>query len=310
MAVLFMEIKPATTYSQQIEKIKERGCNIQDEDFAEMVLSQLNYYRFTAYFLPFRKDDGTYIEGTDFERVYQIYEFDREMRLLLLGALEQIEIFMRSQLAYYHGHAYGPMGYMDRKNFNSKHQHDKFLKNFNREIENNRNSKIVKHHKFKYGGNFPVWAAVELFSFGMTSKFFSDMKRRDRINLANQTIFSDEEKVQSWLKCCTDLRNICAHYGRLYFRNFPSIPAAPQEGDPPMGMSLFDEIIAAKMLYPDSDTWNSVVLAGIESLIDKYENAIELNDIGFQEDWKNALTKDNRKSAKTTATKELITTAD
>jgi abortive infection bacteriophage resistance protein len=90
-----MEVKPATTYEQQIEKLRERGCYIRDERIAERILSQLNYYRFSAYFLPFRKEDETYREGTDFMTVYLIYEFDREMRLLLLGALEQVEIFMR-----------------------------------------------------------------------------------------------------------------------------------------------------------------------------------------------------------------------
>ena len=81
-----MEVKPATTYEQQIEKLRERGCYIRDERIAERILSQLNYYRFSAYFLPFRKEDETYREGTDFMTVYLIYEFDREMRLLLLGA--------------------------------------------------------------------------------------------------------------------------------------------------------------------------------------------------------------------------------
>ncbi len=48
-------IKPATTYDEQIEKIKSRGCIIDNEQWAKEVLQQINYYRLTAYFLPYSR---------------------------------------------------------------------------------------------------------------------------------------------------------------------------------------------------------------------------------------------------------------
>ena len=304
-----MEVKPATTYEQQIEKLRERGCYIRDERIAERILSQLNYYRFSAYFLPFRKEDETYREGTDFMTVYLIYEFDREMRLLLLGALEQVEIFMRSHLAYFHAHTYGPLGYENSGNYDKKHKHSTFMKNFNREVENNKKSPLVQHHKAHYGGKFPIWAAVELFTFGMTSKFFADLPRAKRIEFANSVIFENEKKVQSWLKCCTDLRNTGAHYGRLYYRRFSSIPASP-DGWQKMGQMLIDEIIAVKMLYPDCNVWNDVYCEGIKRLISKYGNAINLNAIGFPEGWEDALIKAPPRGTSRESGKELVTSAN
>ena len=95
-------IKPPTTYRQQLEKLRSRGCIIKDETRAIDVLSKVNYYRLTAYFLPFKQLNETYIDGTDFDTVYQIYEFDRKIRLILFSAIEEIEVYLRSTLAYYH----------------------------------------------------------------------------------------------------------------------------------------------------------------------------------------------------------------
>jgi abortive infection bacteriophage resistance protein len=81
-------IKNQTTYEQQIEKLRSRGCIVQDEAFAKEILSNTNYYRLTAYFLPFKQADDTYISGTDFNTVYEIYEFDRKMRIVLFSAIE------------------------------------------------------------------------------------------------------------------------------------------------------------------------------------------------------------------------------
>jgi len=60
-------MKPKTTIQEQIQILKSRGCTIDNEEFAEKVLSHINYYRFTAYFLPYRSNDGTsYIQEIKF----------------------------------------------------------------------------------------------------------------------------------------------------------------------------------------------------------------------------------------------------
>jgi abortive infection bacteriophage resistance protein len=78
------------TYAQQIEKLRSRGCQVTDVPFCAKILSQVNYYRLSAYFLPFKKADGNYVEGTDFNRIFQIYEFDRDLRNVLFAVIEEI----------------------------------------------------------------------------------------------------------------------------------------------------------------------------------------------------------------------------
>ena len=59
-----MEIKPPVDYCQQLGKIAKRGCIIDNEQEALEFLKKVNYYRLTAYFLPFKTQDDRYISGT------------------------------------------------------------------------------------------------------------------------------------------------------------------------------------------------------------------------------------------------------
>ena len=282
---LAVDVKPATTFDEQLELLKKRNCLIVDPVFCKEVLKKVNYYRFSAYFLPFRLDDGTYREGTSFHRVYRIYEFDRKMRRILFSAIEQVEIYLRTQLAYYHAHKYGPLGYMDAANYHKNHDHARFEQVFSNEVKHGKNMPFVKHHYEKYDGNFPIWVATELFSFGMLSYFYGDMKTSDKKALAKELYGTTYRNLDSWLRCCTDLRNICAHYGRLYYRIFTAIPATPEGYKITLGRRLFDNIEMLKFLYPDRNIWNSEVVVAITALIEEYRGDIELNHIGFPAYW-------------------------
>ena len=284
-----MELKPATTFDEQLDLLEKRNCFISDPVFCKQVLQRINYYRFSAYFLPFRTESGMYKEGTSFHRVYRIYEFDRKMRQILFSAIEQVELYFRTQLAYFHAHKYGPLGYMDAANYGKKHDHVRFQQLFNEEVRRNRKILFVKHHLEKYAGNFPVWVATELFSFGMLSYFYGDMRTPDKKELARMLYGTTCHNLDSWLRCCTDLRNICAHYGRLYYRIFSAVPVTPDGFPIELGRRLFDNIVMLKFLYPDSERWNSEVLPSIAALIEEYSGDIELRHIGFPEEWEGYL---------------------
>ncbi len=92
--------KKPTTYQEQIELLKVRGCIIPDEDFCLKILRSANYYRLSAYFLPFKNSDDSFKPGTEFSKIVGIYNFDRELRSILFSAIEEIEIFLRTQFSY------------------------------------------------------------------------------------------------------------------------------------------------------------------------------------------------------------------
>lgn len=278
--------KPPLKYEEQLEKLKKRGCIINDDKKCISILESVNYYRLSAYFLPFKLDDGNYKEGLSFDRVFSIYEFDRKLHGILFNALEETEIFLRSKIAYFHAHEYGALGYMDKANFSVKAElHENFIENFKREIDKNKNILFVKHHIYKYGGEFPIWAASEMFTFGMLSKFFANMTCQDRENLSNDIYKTNPKFVGSWLRCCTDLRNICAHYGRLYFRTFSAAPSGIDNLEEKSKRKLFGAILSLKKLYPFKDKWNNETLKKLMSLVDEHKSDIDLEHIGFSYNW-------------------------
>lgn len=282
------QLKKPTTYEEQLEILRKRNVVIDDPDRCIAVLKSVNYYRFTAYFLPFKQSDGAYCDGTNFWRVYRIYEFDRKLRSILFAALEEVEIFLRAKFAYFHAHKYGAEGYMDDANYSSNHQAEKFKENLSREIASNKRSAFVIHHNTYYEGHFPIWAIVELFTFGMLSRFYSDMKTADQKRLARELYNTVPKNIISWLRCCTDLRNICAHYGRLYYRIFPATPANV-DATQAQARQLWGAILALKALYPDEKKWNSEIMPQLSSLFEEYKEDIVLGHIGFPGDWEKKL---------------------
>ena len=98
-------MKSPKTYEEQVEIIKRKGFIVDDDETCESFLKQANYYRLSAYFLPFRNADGTYFENINFNRIKRIYEFDGRIRNLIFECIETIELYLRTQLAYYCGHA-------------------------------------------------------------------------------------------------------------------------------------------------------------------------------------------------------------
>lgn len=287
------EVKQPTTYEEQVNKLKERGCIIEDDAFCIQKLKEVNYYRLTAYFIPFLEgeDHNKYILGTSFEKVYRIYEFDRKLRSILFSAIEDAEIYLRSAISYYHAHKYGPLGYLEPTNFIPRHNSKKFNHIVEEAIHHNENLPFVKHHIENYGRRLPIWAMVEILTFANISFFFSDMKNADQKAISSACFGVPHPKVlKSWIHCCSDLRNSCAHYGRLYNRPFSSVPAglnlSPREE-----RRLWGALIALRGLYPDTNKWNNTVCHALEALFDEYEDVIDLQLIAFSEDWKDKIRK-------------------
>jgi abortive infection bacteriophage resistance protein len=87
-------IKPPLTFQAQVDLLQRRGMDIPSPDEAAFYLQHLNYYRLTAYWLPFEEDHTTHTfhKNTSLNDVLKLYIFDRELRLQILDAIERIEI--------------------------------------------------------------------------------------------------------------------------------------------------------------------------------------------------------------------------
>lgn len=107
-----MELKQPKTFEEQVELIREKGFIIAQEEQIGCIefIKRANYYRLSAYFLPFRRKDGSFFTNIPFSRIQRIYEFDGRLRALIFETIEEIELYLRTQLAYYSSHKYGELG--------------------------------------------------------------------------------------------------------------------------------------------------------------------------------------------------------
>ena len=293
----FRPVKSPATVAEQIEKLESRGCVIEDMDHAVCALSNINYYRLAHYFAIFLESKNRYRPGTSFEAVMHIYDFDRLLRSLLLMALEEVEITLRANISNYHALKYGALGYLNDSSFDPRHNHKAFVRRIEHMIENNSGEQLVAHHIRKYGGVFPLWVIMELFSFGSLNMFFHDMKSEDKKAVAETAFGVPYRCVDNWIDCLSDLRNDCAHYNRLYANTLPSVPKQPPDMTRPMSDTLFDYVIILKKLFPRSEVWKTAFAAKLALLIAEYREVIDLSYIGFPENWMEVLSDDEEPEA-------------
>jgi abortive infection bacteriophage resistance protein len=117
--------KAATTFDKQIEQLKSRGLVIADEALAKHYLQNISYYRLAGYWWPMQADKvlHTFKPKSTFENVIAIYNFDRELRLLLFDVIERIEIGFRTRLIYHLSHEISPWWFEDAANFKNPVEH-------------------------------------------------------------------------------------------------------------------------------------------------------------------------------------------
>jgi len=121
------------------------------------------------------------------------------------------------------------------------------------------------------------------------------MNAVDKKEFAKTIFFTGPDHLESWLACLTDLRNRCAHYMRLYFHKFINFPKFPKDFSGTRSEKLFDIIYVLQYLYLDKNKWNNEFIIPLEALLLEYNEAIDLNYIGFPKNWLHLLQNGNRK---------------
>lgn len=222
--------KPPTTCAQQVALLQQRGMIVDDVHQAEFYLEHLNYYRLVAYCLPFEADHATHTfkPGTRFDAVLNLYIFDRELRLLLLDAIERIEVSVRTQWAHQLAHRHGPHAHLDlslSKDWTS------WVTTSNQLIAEVARSKegFIEHLTSTYQEPLPpVWAICEIMSLGLLSRQYKNLKPMTTRSAISGVYGVDQQVFESWLHHLTFIRNVCAHHNRLWNREFTITPQLPR----------------------------------------------------------------------------------
>lgn len=289
-------LKKAKTFEEQIEILEKRNLVIEDKDKAKKILSKINYYRLSGYFRYFYKSGvEEFKENTTFEDLYNLYKFDESLRRLIMNLTEVVEVNFRTFVAYYIAHNFGEEGHLNTKNFDNKsiEYHNKFIQNLKDKINSYEDKEFIKHHKETYMGKLPIWVVVEIFSFNDLSRLYGNMKNKDRkeiikANYKDPKIVKSAYDVRNWIRVLTDVRNMCAHYERLFNKRFTnSIKLPPMYEGKVFNNTLFAALIILKLLINDDEIWDEFI-DNLNCLFIKYEFT-DLESMGFPKNWENII---------------------
>ena len=255
--------KPAITVAEQLALLKARGLSIHDEVRAAHFLEAVSFFRLTPYMRPFQlpgHPDHAFLPGTGFRQLSQLYDFDRRLRLLLIDAVERVEVAIRSAISNHMCPLHGAHWYLQRSLFKNRYDHarllctienvqQKALLDYQREIDRidrlvhadeNRKAALkqsraqesyARHYALTYNDPalMPGWAMLEELTLGELSHLYRGLARdRDR-KAIGQLLGVPAPLLDSWLHTLTVVRNICAHHARLWNRELGIKPEQPQQ---------------------------------------------------------------------------------
>lgn len=275
-------LKPPKTIEEQIKLLEERGIIIDDYDFTKVFLENNNYYRLMGYAYQFKTEQEAYIKDTKFTTIEKIYNFDRSLRQIIFPLLEVLEISFRTKLAYFMCHKYGNEFYLKENIFRNPEWYSDFISAVDRCIKQSKSELFVKHHLAKYYGRFPFWVLIEILSFSTISKFFKNINTTDKNEFSRFYYKYDSKIFENWIQHFSVLRNICAHYGRLYNKIlFPKLKLL-KEDNINRTMRIFDSLFILNKIFLDRTFWSDF-LKKIDIVIIDNKDIIDLKLIGFPE---------------------------
>ena len=284
--------KPALSGADQLTKLKSRGLLVADDAFALRRLRHIGYYRLSGYMLPFQiggsdKDRHTFRPDTTFEQIVRLYVFDRKLRLLVLDAVERIEISVRAGLSGQIAVANGPHWYENPRLFDRLFNHERHLEEIDRHLANSTDV-FIDHYNNKYQGGPPrppCWMVFECMPFGTVSKIVKWAIPKQMSELCADYGLP-QNVLASWLHAVSYARNLCAHHSRLWNRTLTITPIQAHryrtELTPNNKFYALAVVIQVILLAiaPDN-TWAQ----RLAKLLDEHSD-VPITSMGFPPEWR------------------------
>ena len=229
--------KPPLTLPLQLQKWQSRGLTVVDPPKALHYLRFIGYYRLSAYALPFQQiqtlplnPDKPFKSGTTFENILDLYVFDRELRLLVMDAIERIEVAVRTCIVNEMCLKHGAHWFMEPVHFTPRYRHNKLIDKIETELDisgqlrprSPHHERFINHYYQKYTDPYlpPCWMIAETLPLGTWSSIYANLRQSAERKVIAGLFQVDEFILKSWLHSLTYLRNLCAHHARLWNRQF------------------------------------------------------------------------------------------
>ncbi|KAA9240389.1 MULTISPECIES: Abi family protein [Aerococcus] len=228
-------------FTDQVSLFQERGMHFNDPERAEGTLNYISYYKIKEFAEPFVDycNEVKQYKSITFEEVITRYYRDKNLRLHILHVIEDIEVALQTQIAYYLGENTGEYGYLKANNWADIHNFSKKkiiktqskvnyrVKSQVKIAKKNPDSHREIINKLEQNGNSeypPVWLGINLLMFGNLVYMLEIMSRRNKEPIAdyfNCTMY----ELYTWMRMLNLVRNTCAHNRDLIdLRFITSVP--------------------------------------------------------------------------------------
>lgn len=213
--------KSARTPAALLEKLIVQQLIVADTKLAEQYISFVGHYRLKGYW--FQLVDPTtkkFIAGTTFEMIRDRYEFDRELRALVLEAVERLEVAIRAALGNVLSLKHTPHWFLNTSLFKPgrKFGIGHMLAKIENEVARSAAKRFIKAYYDEYDDPYlpPSWAMSECVTLGVWSKTYQMLRDAgDKKSISAKFGVAQVEVFESWLHALTVLRNMAAHHDRF-----------------------------------------------------------------------------------------------
>jgi abortive infection bacteriophage resistance protein len=284
--------KPALTYAEQLQQLKDRGMAIADDAKALHLLENISYYRLSGYWYPLLADKAnhTFKPTATFDTAFRLYCFDKELRKLMISELEKIEVAVRAKMIYILSHQHGPFWFQNPALFKSPVSHANALSHIGVEF-NRSDEEFIHAFRNKYSDPLPPsWMILEITSFGTLSMLYKNLKPgREKRAIAGYFGLADSV-FETWLHSIVYLRNVCAHHTRLWNRSmsispqFPLTPRKPWIANATISNRRTYFMLCMILYLLQTVNPTNTFADKIKTLLAKYNN-VAPSAMGFPSDW-------------------------
>ena len=211
------------TIDEQIDILLSKGLIIDDIDYVKDTLLRENYFFLMGYRHLFirSESDRRFIPNTNFEELYAMFNFDRQIRNIIFKNILIVENNAKSIFSSILSKKYGikEKNYLNPKNFNQapekRRQVNDLIKKMQRQIRVNGGQHSATMHYINNYDYVPLWIVVKVLSFGIVSELFTILKPEDQQEIASIYKISPENLAQ-YFQIMANFRNLCAHEDILY----------------------------------------------------------------------------------------------
>ena len=290
--------KPARTLLDQITLLQSRNMSFRQIADAPHFLSNISYYRLKGYWWEMQDDrvNHHFVNGSFFEDVIDLYNFDRHFRLIIFNAIERLEISLRTKLIYHLSLQYGCEWYLNPSLFEEPKRYNFFVAKLFQDISNSSEEFIIKHFNNHPTEHPESWKAMEVLTLGSLSKLYQNLKHQlpEKTKIAREFGLYNQKYLSSWLLTITVIRNIIAHHSRLWNRviinkyDWPASTPHPLLNYVPdnrQRRKIFPLLSAIIYMNNEISPGNSIKQELID-LFNKFPN-IHLSRMGFPNNWQN-----------------------